>query len=410
MPRRDAVLLLAVVSLALALRAWRVDSPRTYTGDEHYHVPAAKAYLAGGQTEDTTWSQPPLAPLLLGATIAVVGDHAWGWRLRSVVLGALTVLAVALLGRELYPDRPRTAWIAALLLAIDPLHVLLSRATLEEIQAASFFAFAAWLVVRHLRTGRPGLVAAGVLLGCAHASKAYYHLAGLVLVATVLAGLWRRRAPAVEYAHALLSLVAVPAAVYVATYLPWFGRGYGLGEFVEWQRASLGDLAGKTVDTFLNGPLLASGGTPASWFLKPAMFGMLLPAREGELRTILFAKNPVAWFAVLPAAALLAARARRASERGGVLLLGLLAATYVPLLALDRPIFLYSAVAVLPLGFLAVGRALDADAPLARKAAAAAVAVAVAAGAVLYPLVTGTRVPESLYLPVVSRAVLSEPR
>lgn len=407
MPRRDVVLLAAIVLLSLGLRAWGAGEPPTYTGDEPYHVPAAKAYVASGHTEDTTWSQPPLAPVLLAASVAVFGDDAWGWRLRSIALGALTVLAVALLGRALYPDRPRAAWIAALLLAIDPLHVLLSRATLEEVQAACFFTLAAWLVARHLRGGRGGLLPAGVLLGAAHASKGYYHLAGLVLVAAVLATLRRRRAPPAEYVHAGVSLLAVPAAIYVAAYLPWFGRGYGLGELVELQRAALRDLAGKTVETFRHGPLLASGGAPASWFVWPALFGVQLPSPPGELRTILFAKNPAAWAAVVPALALLAVRARRAEERGGLLLLLLLAATYLPLLALDRPIFLYSAVAVLPLAFLAVGRALDAPSRRGRALAGAVLALAIAGAAYLYPLATGKPVPESLYAPVVSRASLA---
>jgi dolichyl-phosphate-mannose-protein mannosyltransferase len=359
MPRRDLAMYVALFLLALALRARDVSNPPVYTGDESYHVPAAKQFVASGQTEDTTWSQPPLALVLLGGTIALVGDGPWGWRLRSVVLGALTAVAVALLGAALYPDRRRVGWIAGVLLALDPLHVLLSRSTLEEVQTACFFVLAAWIAVESVRTGRRGLVLAGALLGCAHASKAYYHVAALVLLGAVLVALRRRGEPAWASIHAIVCFTVVPATVYLAAYLPWFGRGYGLAEFFEVQRAAWRGLAGKTLETFANGPLLAMGGSPASWFLRPALFGFRLPAPDG-LRVVLFAKNLVTWLPVLPALGFIAWRARARRELGDVLLLALIAATYVPLLLLARPIFLYSAVAVLPLAFLALGRALEA--------------------------------------------------
>jgi dolichyl-phosphate-mannose-protein mannosyltransferase len=407
MMRRDTIGIAgALLALALALRVHGVAEPPYYTGDEGYHVPAAKQFLASGQTETTTWSQPPLALVLLGLTIELVGDGPWGWRLRGVVLGGLAALGLALLGEALFPDRRRVGWIAGLLLTLEPLHVLLSRSTLEEVQTATFFVFAAWLAVRHLQTGRSGRVLAGLLLGCAHASKAYYHLASLALLSAILLALRRKGAPVGEYVHAVLCFTVVPAAVYLAAYLPWFRRGYTLGEFVELQRAAWLAVSTKTLGTFLNGPLLASGGGPGSWFVRPVLFGFRLPSEPHALRLLVFAKNPITWLAVVPAAAYLAVRARACREPGDLLLLALFAGTYVPLLLLARPIFLYSAVAVLPFGLLAVARALDSVWDRSRALAVSGLLAACAASLYLYPVATGAAVPPWAYLPVLGWATL----
>jgi dolichyl-phosphate-mannose-protein mannosyltransferase len=404
--RRDAAIAGALLALALALRLGHVSEPPWHTGDEIYHVPAAKAFYASGLTADTTWSQPPLALVLLGATIEAFGDGPWGWRLRSVVLGSLAALAVALLGRALFPDRERVGWIAGLLLALDPLHVLLSRSTLEEVQAVTFFLFAAALVAAHVRSGRPGLVVAGVLLGCAHASKAYYHPAALGLLAAVLVAYRRRGAPASAHVHAVLCFTVVPATVYLAAYLPWFRRGYTLGELVELQRAAWHAIGAKTLATFQNGRMLAAGGWPPSWFARPVAFGFRLPGDPASLRLVLFLKNPLTWLAVLPAVAYTAARARTGREPGDAWIVALFAAAYAPLLALSRPIFLYSAIAVLPFGLLAIGRVLDLAWERSRALAAAAFVAACVASAYLHPLATGAPVAPGPYLPVLSGATL----
>ncbi|HSN16192.1 MAG TPA: glycosyltransferase family 39 protein, partial [Anaeromyxobacteraceae bacterium] len=398
--RRERAVLAGLFALALALRAYGAADEREHTGDEPYHVPAAKEYCASGRLDDTTWSHPPLAPLTLCASIALLGDGPWGWRLRNILFGSLSVVALMLLARELFADRPSVASVAGLLLAIDPLHVLISRSTLEETQAALFFLLAAWLVARHVRRGARGLVAAGLLLGAAHATKAYYHVATLLLLVAALAAVRKRGGGPIQLAHVAIALAIVPAAVYLATYLPWFGRGYGLADFLSLQWAALQAVGAKTVDTFENGRLLALGGAPASWFVRPVAFGVVLPSAPDQLRAIVFTKNPVAWMAVLPSIAFVSARWRSTRSAPDLLLIGLFAGVYLPLLLLRRPIFLYSAVALLPFAFLAVARAMDLAGERLRAATATGTALACATALYLYPVATARAVPRWAYAPV----------
>ena len=148
--------------------------------------------------------------------------------------------------------------------------------------------------------------------------------------------------------------------------------------------------------------MLANGGPPSWWFIRPALFGFRLPASAGELRVLAFASNPVAWLGVLPAIVLLAVRAARRRDARNALVPLLFAAIYAPLLVLDRPIFLYSAVAVLPLGLLAITRAAALAKGTARIVASGALLVACAVALYLYPLATARSVPRWAYAPAIA--------
>jgi dolichyl-phosphate-mannose--protein O-mannosyl transferase len=78
----------------------------------------------------------------------------------------------------------------------------------------------------------------------------------------------------------------------------------------------------------------------------------------------------------------------------------LFAALYLPLVLVPRPIFVYSAVPVLPFALLAVGRALDRAWERRPRAAMAVAALLLATAALAYPIATSRPVPAALYAPV----------
>jgi len=410
-PSRTALGAAGLLALAVFLRAWGVADIPGYTGDEPLHVAQAEAF-ATGHGVDGAWWNPPLSYELLHASMSALGDGPWGRRARNVVLGALTPLLVALLGFSLFQERRRTGWIAGALLAVDPLHVTLSRGTFEEVQAAFFFVAAALAVV-HAARGRPTLVLGGLALGCALASKHYFPLAALVLGAYALAPSPGPSPdpdrPPPSLATVILRLWLVAAAVYVATYLPWFGRGYGLGELVSFHLDVLRVQRSLDAAAFTNVHLPASG-TAGEWFLVPSMLVVLAQPGETLSRYHALGRNFPAWLAVLPAAAAVALHALRRRSRPEALVVALFAAIYVPLLLAGRPIFVHSAVAVLPFALLAVARAADLLAGRWPRAAAAWLALALAFALFLYPLATARRVPDALYAPFLARMVLVDPR
>ena len=115
---------------------------------------------------EPTAIHPPLYPLVLGALswIGITGDEAQ--RALGVPLGALTVLGVGLLGRELAGER--VGIIAALLAAFHPLLIAADGALLAETLYAPIVVFTLIAAVRR----RPVLVGIGIGLATLTRSEA----------------------------------------------------------------------------------------------------------------------------------------------------------------------------------------------------------------------------------------------
>ncbi|MDX9759606.1 MAG: glycosyltransferase family 39 protein [Bacteroidota bacterium] len=169
------------------------------------------AFMLGG----TYYSaHPPLYVWISTASVLLVGDHLWAYRLGSAIAGALLVPLIYQLGRLLQPSL--RALTAAALFAVLPLPALFSHfgqldllLTLCMI-AALYFALRALRGVRAMDTLR-----AGVALAAALMTKLLFAFAIPAAVgasALLLTGSRRRRAVTVAATMVLLSL---------PLWLPW---------------------------------------------------------------------------------------------------------------------------------------------------------------------------------------------
>ncbi len=186
-------------------------------------------------------------------------------------------------------------------------------------------------------------------------------------------------------------------------HLPILGRGYGLLEFLQLKIDATRSMQGYQAEEFLNRDWIEAGGRPWEWFLRPFLFGWSLPAAEGNVRYLLENNNLPLRLLALPALVLAAAVAWRRRDGREALAPALFVATYGLLLAVDRPIFSYSAAAVLPFAHLATARAADLLGERSPWPAAPRLAVLTAAlawGAYAYPLAAAREVPEALYRPL----------
>jgi dolichyl-phosphate-mannose--protein O-mannosyl transferase len=412
--RRDLLAPALLFLLAFGLRVADLDHPPFRFMDEGTHIPAAVHYVEAGQFEPDFWEHPPLRHLLAWAGLQAFGDNPYGWRLRNVLFGAAAAALTWLFALAVTASR-RAALLAGALLATDPLHVVLSRFTYEEIYGGALFTGAvAVLALHRQRTGR--LILAALLLGCALATKWYYAPGWLLMAALTAWDSRRLRDPgAIAGTLAFLGCcwLLVPAGVYAASFAPWFGRGYGLGELVELTASayrslqSIGDEAFKAMDlrTVFHGHLSA-----AEWFVAPVMMGegTRLGADRGEF--ILFVNDLPVWGLTLPAMAVVsvaAARRRSLALAWPVLFFG---ASYALFLVVKRPAFLYSAVPLLPFAFTAIAAALWlvaerlGGARWGRRAFWLVAALLVAWNLYLFPLVTAKPVPLAPYQWVLERA------
>lgn len=172
--RRMRGLIIFVVSFCILLLC--LDRPARLIFDEKFYVPAALGILDRGHDEN--YQHPPLAKQLVALSIAIVGDTPWGWRLASVAMGALALVALyqlAILGMSSY-----YAMIAVVLVFTNGLFFTLSRLALLEMFTLSFtlLALAAWLrrfygafAKGPSSRGVTALIVPGILFGLALAAK-----------------------------------------------------------------------------------------------------------------------------------------------------------------------------------------------------------------------------------------------
>lgn len=281
---------LVLLALALTLRLWGLGAIHELIFDETYYVkdgytlwqegvemqwpdeanPAFEAgavdtYLPAGERV----VHPSLGKWIIGAGMSALGaDSAVGWRISVALAGSLNVLMTVRIARRLLRSGSMGA-IAGGLLAIDGLHLVMSRTSLLDTVLMVFVlaAFGALLIDRDQhrerlarisaaaltgavaadagRSWRPWRLLAGVLLGMACSVKwSGLYVLAVFGIMTVLWDWWARRTVR-EPRWALKGLTrdAIPAffamvptaiAVYIASWTGWLvtDKGY----FRDWAR------------------------------------------------------------------------------------------------------------------------------------------------------------------------------
>ncbi len=222
-PRTSLLALLLLILVALALRVLRLQFQPLWW-DEGYSVWFATHTLGQMVALTSLDIHPPLYYALLHGWMLLAGTDPLALRLFSVVAGTLAVPAIYLAGREMLGLR--SAWLAALLLAINPLHVYYS----QEVRMYGLVTLlglgallAAWRLLDESvgeaaaapRPTRPWVAAVLYVLFTSAALYTQYYAAFLPLGLTLYAG-WRWQSER----RALLRWLGLQAVV-ALLYLPW---------------------------------------------------------------------------------------------------------------------------------------------------------------------------------------------
>jgi len=388
----DTFILFALTGLAGIVRFAGITQPRGLVFDEHYAADAC-LYVFGPQafcrtSTEISFVHPPLAKWLIGAGIRLFGFSPAGWRFAPLVAGTLSIALMYLLARRLLGST-LAASLAAGLLTFDFLHFVMSRTAMLDIFVV-FFGLASFLClvydgVRRESVNlwpsslaqrlwkRPWLLGAGVTGGAAVACKwsGGYLLAAVALLAllrharrTMNTPDWVRRAIG-ECAVLLVALVAIPAAIYVASYAgrldgtlvawPW-SEGSWVRAFVTRQQVMLAHHMSSLYPHPYTSP-------PWSWPLikRPVLF-YFRDAGAGY-QVILALGNPLVWWTALVALAALvwrSARRRNIPTSDAVIVAGFIAG-YVPWFVITRQeAFLYYLLPAVPFLYLALARGVTA--------------------------------------------------
>lgn len=399
--KRFALMLAFVTLLGLLLRLYGV-AEQPLLSDDVLMAYSAGNYMERGVFGPSMPNHPNLRNILVHWSMGALGSGAMGLRFWSLLLGTLGLPVLGLLVRRLTASETAGV-LAALLLALDPVHITFSRHAIQEVQTTFWFLLGcllfAWAYGAGWRMQRAWLVPlAGVAFGLGLACKAH---AAFPLAVCACLGLWyaARDRRWDDLAVVIASLVLVPLALFVLTYLPWFGRGYGLPEWVFMQRA----LAGYTVAHQGNPMDSMIDIRPWLWFIKPLMGYGSFTTAGGGVSVNVAVGNPLVWLAVLPSAWVVFRRCLGQAESWVLLVLFMVC--YLPLALSPRPIWVLSSLAVTPFAFGLVAIAFT---RLTRPGAGARLAVAYLAlvmltTLLLYPLCTGNATKHAYLGPIVER-------
>jgi len=221
--------LFGILAISLAIRVmWLGYSGRQLMFDEGYYIPAVHnmlgleampgdpyRYVRDGI--DPNIEHPVGAKRIIAASVRLVGDNAYGWRLPSAIFGTLAILFVFLLARRL-TGSDAVGLAAAGLAALDPMMLVHSRVAMLDIFVVTFTLAGVYSYV----TGRA--IMAGLLIAAAVCCK-LTGLAGLVVIAIFEVGRsWIDRTRTAKWSTARLrplllmttsAVVAVPALLWL---------------------------------------------------------------------------------------------------------------------------------------------------------------------------------------------------
>ncbi|MFE4450671.1 dolichyl-phosphate-mannose--protein mannosyltransferase [Streptomyces sp. NPDC056796] len=430
-----------VALLAGAIRFWHLGRPRGLSFDETYYAKDAWSMLRLGY--EGTWpdrkisdpqiladhqtiplsdagafvAHPPTGKWVIALGEWMFGLGPFGWRFMTAALGTLSVLMLCRTGRRLFRST-FLGCLAGTLMAIEGLHVVMSRTALLDLVVMFFVlaAFGCLLIDRdhararlaaalpvgpdgrvrpdgrtgdHAGTGpRPWRTGAGLFLGLAASTKwnGLYVLVFFVAL-TLLWDVGARRTAGAgrpyravlrkDFGWSVLSLVPVAVVTYLATWTGWFlsDNGYGRhwadgrGGTWSWIPAPLRSLWHYEYGVYQFNVGLHTPHTyesnPWSWLVlgRPVLFHYESPGPGQDgcrtavdcSQTVLALGTPLLWWTACCALVYLLYRwALRRDWRAGAVLCAA-GAGYLPwFLYQDRTIFSFYAVVFVPYLCLAV--------------------------------------------------------
>ncbi len=385
-PSRFAVPAL-VLLVAAGLRLWGLEAPGQTYGDESYYVFDASAYLGGTTLEpigheppdvriadEATWVHPPLGKWIIALLgIGPIGQRSIGWRLPPAVFGIAGVALLYLLALRLW----RSVWwagFAALLLALDGLHIVQSRMAMLDIFLSTFVtASVLFLVLDRERMGSPGSAGrwhriertfgspfrllAGVFLGCAVATKwsgafALPLIAGLCTI-WAFTGDRRGERSAVATGWTLLAcFVLVPTGIYLLSYGAFFYQhGFAVHDFVTLQIAMLHYQQGHLA-------VQPENSQPWTWPLLLHPVRYLHEVRDGSSSVVIALGNPALWWGFLLLVPVALVQIVRRPTWQDAVVFGGYAAMFLPWFLIGRTQFIWYMLPAVPFMCLGVASTL----------------------------------------------------
>jgi mannosyltransferase len=211
---------LALIMLAFALRVYRLPAQSLWydEGVSWYLTRMSWPALTVWTANDI---QPPLYYYLLWLWVRLAGSSEYALRFLSVFFGALTLPLLWITGRRLLGEP--AAWLAALFLALSPLHVYYAQEARMYTLLACLGLLSSYLLWRFLNDPAKGLRSprawAYILVSVAALYTHYFAFFLLAAHCVYVVTTWRRGS-AFSQSRKAGAFIPIPIAIFIF-YLPW---------------------------------------------------------------------------------------------------------------------------------------------------------------------------------------------
>lgn len=215
--RFELLALLGLLALSASLRLINISShPYPWSGDEASIGIEGRRILLGEITNffDAGWSgQPNWSFIPTAISTTLFGENLFALRLPSALSGALSVVFLFLLAREMFGNR--TALIAAVFLSAFPLHLHFSRIGVHNIIDSLMVCLVLWLILLAMRKDRLILY---LLAGIATAFTFYTYVGtrlvlGIAMLALFYMGIRRRGFMRAHLPHLAIYILGLFVAI-----------------------------------------------------------------------------------------------------------------------------------------------------------------------------------------------------
>ena len=291
-----------ILAFTFITRVFNISYPPNFYFDEVYNafttLEMAKGNKDAYEWFHTTppgtaygWTHPPLAKLMGATGILIFGPNSFGWRIANVLIGTGVVYLVYLISSDLLSSK-RWALFAAALAALDGLLLTSSRINMNDIVATFFILLSFWTFIRYqLKPRTYNLIPLAFSLGLLIATK----WTGLYAIAVFgtwigLQNITRFR----KWPSIFISLIFIPAVLYVLSYSQYFILGGSWKNFLELQNQMW----------WYNTSLKATHTYQSSWWTWPVMLRPVwyfVDYAGDKIANIYGMGNPILWWLGIPA-------------------------------------------------------------------------------------------------------------
>ncbi len=225
--------------IGLIFFGYRLNLPNQIYYDEFHYIPAAVQFVhPEGMTKAINLEHPPLAKLIIATGIYFFGNNPIGWRIMSVLFGALLLVVLYNWGLDLFKSKKWALCLVLLTMCNQVLFVQSRIAMLDTFMAVFLMASLYFFYKGSLQTNwnKKYIFFSAVLIGFATACKLSAIVAGVVYLIWFIINFYKNK----KFDWAIFCILAlVPILSYIACYIPYsFYKEFNLplSEFINQQK------------------------------------------------------------------------------------------------------------------------------------------------------------------------------